>query len=81
MSVVTTPGAVPGASGPGHDQERSTLWRYRWWLYTVGALVLVSAARIIADADDVSSSGTLRAAVLAAVPIAMAGLGLPRARR
>ncbi|GAA1921094.1 ABC transporter permease [Nocardioides marmoribigeumensis] len=75
----STPGAgvsttaAPHASR--HGRERSAFFRYRWWIYTVGALVLVSAARIIGNADDVSSSGTLRAAILAAVPIALAGLG------
>ena len=77
MSVVSTPGPTPAspAGAPRADHERSTLWRYRWWLYSVGALVLVSAARVVSGADDLTSTGTLRAAVLAAVPIAMAGLG------
>jgi ABC-type uncharacterized transport system permease subunit len=77
MSMVpggTSTTAAPGAARTG-PQERSAIFRYRWWIYTVGALVLVSAARIIGDADDLTSSGTLRAAVLAAAPIAMAGLG------
>ncbi len=65
--------AAPAASR--HHRDRSVWFRYRWWIYTVGGLVLVSAARIIGDANDVTSSGTLRAALLAAVPIALAGLG------
>ncbi|MET0953065.1 MAG: ABC transporter permease [Aeromicrobium sp.] len=38
-------------------------------------LVLISALRIITGADDLNSSGTLRATLVAAVPIGLAGLG------
>jgi ABC-type uncharacterized transport system permease subunit len=38
-------------------------------------LVLISALRIITGADDLDSSGTLRATLVAAVPIGLAGLG------
>ncbi|MEV7397286.1 ABC transporter permease [Aeromicrobium sp. NPDC092404] len=43
------------------------------WL-AVG-LVLFSALRIVTGADDLDSSGTLRATLVAAVPIGLAGLG------
>ena len=38
-------------------------------------MVLVSALRIITGADDLDSSGTLRATLVAAIPIGLAGLG------
>ncbi len=44
-------------------------------LLVAGLLVLLSAVRAYTGADDVTSSGTVRAALQTAVPIAMAGLG------
>ena len=38
-------------------------------------LVLLSALRIVTGANDLSSSGTLRATLVAAIPIGLAGLG------
>jgi len=38
-------------------------------------LIVISATRVVTGADDISSAGTLRAALLAAIPIALAGLG------
>lgn len=58
---------APQASGNGR--------RVPWYLYLVGGLVLVSVVRIISGANDMASIGTLRAALISAIPIAMAGLG------
>jgi ABC-type uncharacterized transport system permease subunit len=44
-------------------------------LLLAALLVLISALRIITGADDLDSSGTLRATLVAAVPIGLAGLG------
>jgi len=44
-------------------------------LLVVGMLVLLAAVRAFTGAHDVTSSGTVRAALATAVPIAMAGLG------
>ena len=38
-------------------------------------VIALSTTRIFTGADDITSSGTLRAAVIAAIPIALAGLG------
>lgn len=46
-----------------------------WVLVAVAVFVLVSGVRVLTGADDVNSSGTLRAALVAAIPIALAGLG------
>lgn len=46
-----------------------------WWIYLIGGLLLVSVVRLISGADDMASIGTLRAALISAIPIAMAGLG------
>ncbi|MDQ6875197.1 MAG: ABC transporter permease [Actinomycetota bacterium] len=44
-------------------------------LLLAGLLVLLAAVRAFTGANDVTSSGTVRAALQTAVPIAMAGLG------
>jgi len=40
-----------------------------------GVILLLGLLRVVTDADDIASVGTLRASVRAAVPIALAGLG------
>ncbi len=47
----------------------------RLWLYALAAVLVVSAVRIATGNDELSSAGTLRAAMIAAIPIALAGLG------
>lgn len=50
--------------------------RWRWYLLAAfGAIAVVSLVRIFTGADDLTSRGTVAAALTAAVPIAMAGLG------
>ncbi|RJS46542.1 ABC transporter permease [Nocardioides cavernaquae] len=48
------------------------------WVWTTGvlllALVLISTARVITGSEEVDSSGTLREAIMAIVPIALAAL-------
>jgi simple sugar transport system permease protein len=48
---------------------------YRIWLYVLIVIVVLSGARVFTGADDITSAGTLRAAMVAAIPIALAGLG------
>jgi len=67
MTIVTDPQA---ASAPSRRNRRSRIWI---WLLLL--LVAMSATRVIADAHDITSAGTLRAAMLSAIPIALAGLG------
>lgn len=70
---MTAPGAQERVVQP--PTSRSSLYRYRWVLYTVGVFVLISSVRVLTGANDVNSTGTLRAALVAAIPIALAGLG------
>ncbi len=49
--------------------------RNRMWLYFGLLLVVLSTTRVLTGADDITSAGTLRAAMIAAIPIALAGLG------
>jgi general nucleoside transport system permease protein len=47
----------------------------RLWLYLGLLLLAMSATRVFTGADDITSVGTLRAALISAMPIALAGLG------
>jgi simple sugar transport system permease protein len=67
MSVVVTPATAPA------PETRRSPWRMAILLSIV--LLLVSAARVISGADDIDSTGALRAALLSAMPILLAGLG------
>jgi general nucleoside transport system permease protein len=49
--------------------------RNLWLIGILGGFVLLSLIRVITGADDMDSSGTMRAALVASIPIAMAGLG------
>ncbi|MFS2292000.1 MAG: ABC transporter permease [Actinomadura sp.] len=70
MSVATEPAAVRRPANGGR--------RLRWPHYLLiasGLLVLLSLVRVIDDAEPVTSSGTVSAALRLAVPILLAGLG------
>lgn len=81
----TPPSPPPPASGPGTPSGscRGTGWTPRWrraagprWLWIAGGVLLVLAfARTLSGADQLTSSGTVSAALGATVPIAMAALG------
>ncbi len=55
--------------------DREPARRSRIWLWFLLVLVVLSAARVVTGADDLDSAGTLRAALISAIPIALAGLG------
>ena len=74
MSTALRSPASP--SGPVTGTPPSRLGKAsRLWLYALGVLVALSAARVVTGADDLTSAGTMRAAIVAAIPIALAGLG------
>ena len=52
----------------------SKFTRY-WFFIAVGGIAVVSLVRIVTDTNDLSSAGTIRAAIIATCPILMAGLG------
>ena len=67
MSVVVTPETTTA------PRSRRSPWRFA--IILAIALLLVSAARMISGAGDIDSTGALRAALVAAIPIMLAGLG------
>ncbi len=67
--------AAPSAARTGRDTRPGMDTRLRWTLYVLGALLVISLLRVVTGANDVFSSGTIRAALIASVPIALAGLG------
>src|SRR5688500_20299413 len=49
--------------------------KQHWFLVVLGIIAIVSMVRIVSDTDDISSAGTIRAAIIATCPILMAALG------
>ncbi|HET9138462.1 ABC transporter permease subunit, partial [Actinophytocola sp.] len=50
--------------------------RPSWYLVAaLGAMAIISLVRVLTGATDLTSSGTMEAALTAAVPLALAGLG------
>ena len=69
--VVGTPGITPAP--PSSRRRRIS----PWWILIVlgGTLFLLSLLSLVTGAGDLASSGTVRATLIASVPIALAGLG------
>jgi simple sugar transport system permease protein len=71
-AVVPDVASTPPAPVRGRAYERL---RGRYWLVALGVIVVVSAVRLVTNADDITSANTLRAAILSACPILLAGMG------
>ena len=72
MSQSATTTASPGAAP---QEPRTARFTYFWVLLVLGVIVSVSAVRLITGQDQIDSSGSLRAAILATCPILMAAMG------
>ena len=72
MSQTATTTASPGAAP---QEPRTARFTYFWVLLVLGVIVSVSAVRLITGQDQIDSSGSLRAAILATCPILMAAMG------
>jgi simple sugar transport system permease protein len=73
MSVVSTP---PGEARTAVARRRLPTTGPWFVLMALGALVfLLAVVRVVSGADDLTSSGTVSAALALSMPIAMAGLG------
>ena len=68
MSLVATP-----TERTAEPSSRNVI--YLWVLLVLGAIAAVSAVRMITGQGEISSSGSLRAAILATCPILMAATG------
>jgi simple sugar transport system permease protein len=76
MTADTVLAAAPGAGAAAGTPPRKR--RLRWpviLLIVSGGLIALAAVRVLTGADDLTSSGATRAALQAAVPIGLAGLG------
>ena len=69
MSTATE--LAPAPATPTETRRR----RVPVWALVIVAILLVSGARLLTGANELDSSGTLREALQAAVPIALAALG------
>ncbi len=70
-TILTAPaGAVPTGAPRGRRLSRSMIL-----LLAAGGLVALAAVRALTGANDLTSNGAIRAALQAAVPIGLAGLG------
>jgi ABC-type uncharacterized transport system permease subunit len=72
--VSTTAPEVTSKPAPRRGRAYEQI-RNRYWLVIVGAIVVVSAVRLVSGTDDITSANTLKAAVLSACPILLAGMG------
>lgn len=60
---------------PGPLSRLKGAARANWLFISLGAIAIVSFVRIVTDTNDLTSVGTIRAAVVATCPILMAALG------
>jgi ABC-type uncharacterized transport system permease subunit len=72
MSIAVTPG-TPAAAPLAPEENRRSPYELLAW--GVGIFALVSLVRVLTDANDIDSAGALRGTLVAAIPIALAGLG------
>ncbi len=69
--TVASEGLVPEVVVPTEKRAR----RVPVWAWLLAAFVLISFARVVTGSNEVDSSGTLREAIIAFIPIMLAGLG------
>jgi ABC-type uncharacterized transport system permease subunit len=74
-TTLQEPQVQPSGGDPAGTPAFDLARRYRLLLLVVLGLVVLSAVRVISDATDLTSGGTVSAALTLAVPIGMAGLG------
>ncbi len=70
MTTATAPPTIDAEPQPRRKMGRSI-----YYLSVAGLILLLSLVHLISGADDITSSGTVGAAIALAVPIGMAGLG------
>ncbi len=73
MSTTTRTSKGPPTPGAGLMQARKL--SHAWLVISLGGILLISAVRVLTDADGIDSTGTIRATIVATCPILMAGIG------
>ncbi len=74
MSSVTKTPATPDPATRARTMRAQQVSRL-WMLVSIVAIMMVSFVRIITDANGLTSTGTIRASIVATCPILMAGIG------
>lgn len=72
---MSVPATATGVVDPVATKTRGRLPRYWIVLALLGAMLALSLLRVVTGADDLTSSGTIAATLIAIVPIMLAGLG------
>ena len=62
-------------TSPEARAMRAKKFSHTWLLLSLGGILLISATRVITDANGIDSIGTIRAAIIATCPILMAAIG------
>ena len=75
--TIANDAAHPRARPPRREAGRR---RVPVWAWLLVAFALISFARVITGSNELDSAGTLREAITATIPIALAGLGRPVVR-
>lgn len=68
MTTIVTP-------RPAGTRKPRFSTRSRPWIVLLGMIVVVSTVRVVTGAHDITSANTVRAAILSACPILLAGMG------
>jgi simple sugar transport system permease protein len=68
MTTMVTSKMTSAISGRGSGQARP-------WLVLLGMILAISTVRVVTGAHDITSANTVRAAILSACPILLAGMG------
>jgi simple sugar transport system permease protein len=68
MTTIVNPTMTSALKGRGSGRARP-------WIVLAAIILAVSTVRIVTGADDITSANTIRAAILSACPILLAGMG------
>jgi len=66
---------VDQAEAPSRGRQMLRRATRHWFLLVLAGIAVVSLVRVVSGTDDISSAGTIRAAIIATCPILMAALG------
>jgi ABC-type uncharacterized transport system permease subunit len=72
---VSVGGLTAGAETAARQPKRRRIRPGAYWLAALGAVAIIALVRVLTGATDLTSRGTVEAALTAAVPIALAALG------